>query len=394
MPVIDRARVEEYMCNFAKCPGCYGVLASCCATVVPDGDVISSASADPPGPSPQRSIRSLPEPPVDLLISEALRSRRFYRLAENQSLTQIQTSLLLHCAYSSLGKDPAAWFYLREAVTMLQTLRYHEEATYEETSDRSVAEDARRAFWALFVAERVFAIQQYKPLTLQPTIGLPRADPPPAADAGACVLPGFRDLISLLWPIDASFVTAWNSSATSSTMRLAGMAEVERLARLQTALSNCLINVSAYPETQQAELLITRGWLKNVVWQLCLSVTTLAGSDSRESMSLGYPLSIARDMVLVFQLLPRTAFAANRVGILERVSHVGRSLANVLSLNAPAILRPMTYVASTELLTEMLRIASRTLGAGCEVTGSMLKESLSPSDACDGCRWCSGPPRS
>ncbi|KAE9565975.1 hypothetical protein CGMCC3_g17843 [Colletotrichum fructicola] len=375
-PVIDKARAEEYMRNFTKCPGCYGVLASCCATIAPDGDVISSASADPPRPSPRRSTRSLPEPPVDLLISEALRSRRFYRLAENQSLTQIQTSLLLHCAYSSLGNDPAAWFYLREAVTMLQTLRYHEEATYEETSDQSVAEDARRAFWALFVAERVFAIQQYKPLTLQPTIGLPRAGPPPAADAGACVLPGFRDLISLLWPIDASFVTAWNSSATCSTMRLVGMPEVERLARLQTALSNCLINVSAYPETQQAELLITLGWLKNVVWQLCLSVTTLAGSDSRESMSLGYPLSIARDMVLVFQLLPRTAFAANRFGILERVSHVRRSLANVLSLNAPAILRPMTPVASTELLTEMSRIASRTLGAGCEFAGLTLEESL------------------
>uniref|UniRef100_L2GJJ6 C6 transcription factor n=1 Tax=Colletotrichum fructicola (strain Nara gc5) TaxID=1213859 RepID=L2GJJ6_COLFN len=154
-PVIDEARVEEYMCNFAKCPGCYGVLASCCATVAPDRDGISSASTDLPGPSPQRSIRSLPEPPVDLLISEALRSRRFYRLAENQSLTQIQTSLLLHCAYSSLGKDPAAWFYLREAVTMLQTLRYHEEATYEETSDQSVAEDARRAFWALFFRYRL-----------------------------------------------------------------------------------------------------------------------------------------------------------------------------------------------------------------------------------------------
>ncbi|KAF5483001.1 hypothetical protein CGCA056_v015184 [Colletotrichum aenigma] len=140
----------------------------------------------------------------------------------------------------------------------------------------------------------------------------------------------------------------------------------EQLCQLQGALSNCLADVSAYPESQQAELFVTCGWLKTVVWQLCLSATTLTSTNYCDSMSLGYPLSIARDIVLVLQLSPQRTFATNRVSMLEKLSQVGSSLADVLSLNAPTVLRPLTLDASMDTLMEILKIASEMLRASCE----------------------------
>ncbi|CAI0654241.1 unnamed protein product [Colletotrichum noveboracense] len=212
-PIIDRARMEEYIRNFAQYPGCYGVVMSCCATVSLDR-AVSSASAGSPKSSPQRSHRRLSDPSVDVLISEALRSRRFCHLAEDQSLAQIQTSLMRHCAHSGLRNDSAVWFYLREAIPMLQALRYYKEATYEETTALSIANDARHAFWVLFVTERVFAIQRCKTLALQSTTNLPYVDP---LLADAEILRGFLDLVSLFRPFDAGFVEAWNSYSKRPT---------------------------------------------------------------------------------------------------------------------------------------------------------------------------------
>ncbi|KAF4877416.1 hypothetical protein CGCFRS4_v016134, partial [Colletotrichum fructicola] len=119
-----------------------------------------------------------------------------------------------------------------------------------------------------------------------------------------------------------------------------------------------------YPESQQAELFVTCGWLKTVVWELCLSVTTLTSTDYCESMSLGYPLSIAQDIVLVLQLLPQRTFAVNKISISEKVSQIGSSLASVLALNTPATLRPMTLDGLT--LVEIMKIAGQMVDPGCE----------------------------
>ncbi|KAI8168797.1 putative sucrose utilization protein SUC1 [Colletotrichum sp. SAR 10_70] len=242
-------------------------------------------------------------------------NRVIQNLELGASLAQVQTSFFLYCIYFCLNNDNAAWFYIREAMTILQTLRYHEEATYNEIADASTKKYARRIFWVLFITERAYAMQRHRPLTLQPMLDLPQIDP---LSPDAKILPGFLELISLFRPFDTDFIATWNSSTPSSTSK---SAEPEQLARLQTTLSNALANVSNFSPMQQADLLITREWLKVIVWKLCVSRTLLSGTDSEDSMSLSYPTTIARDTVLVSRLLPTTAFEANGVGILEKQQH-------------------------------------------------------------------------
>ncbi|KAF4856018.1 putative sucrose utilization protein SUC1 [Colletotrichum siamense] len=317
---------------------------SCCANIALDPDILSTP-ADLSNLQQSSSV-GINLPPVDFFLSEALRSRRYHNVADTQSLAQVQTSFFLYCIYFCLNNDNAAWFYIREAMTILQTLRYHEEATYNEIADASTKKYARRIFWVLFITERAYAMQRHRPLTLQPMLDLPQIDP---LSPDVKILPGFLELISLFRPFDTDFIATWNSSTPSSTSK---SAEPEQLARLQNTLSNALANVSNFSPMQQADLLITREWLKVIVWKLCVSRTLLSGTDSEDSMSLSYPTTIARDTVLVSRLLPTTAFEANGVGILEKVFDVGCSLADLLSLNPPTIITSVMDVGPIDILME------------------------------------------
>lgn len=78
-----------------------------------------------------------------------------------------------------------------------------------------------------------------------------------------------------------------------------------------------------------------------MVWKLCASKRVLSTANSEDVMSLHYPASIAREIVLVSQLVPTQAFEANGIGIVEKVFDVGCSLADLLSLV------PLEYQGST-----------------------------------------------
>lgn len=293
-------------------------------------------------------------PSTDFLISEAIRARRFCNYTECPSLTTVQTSFFLFSAFFCLGNDNSAWFYLREAITLLQLLRLDEESTYSS----SLADDAvlsvysRRMFWVLFITERAYALQRHRALTLRKSIELPSVD----SGSERHILLGFLDLISLFQHFDNDFLAIWNQSSMTHTT------SAELLVRLQNVLDYSLPSTAGCTQSQLADLLVSREWLKTMVWQLCVSRTLLSSSSNEESMSFRYPVKIARDVVLVSRLLPLNAFEANGVGILEKLFDIGCSLADVLCLE-PRFVQPSTLeVGPRDYLVELVRIVGTTLG--------------------------------
>ncbi|TDZ20967.1 putative sucrose utilization protein SUC1 [Colletotrichum orbiculare MAFF 240422] len=356
-PILYRQQTQECLQTYSASPKNYALLMSCCAIIADSPDIL------PPKPSPASPMSfttpsptyapNLPLP--EYCISEVLRARHFYTVAEGPSLADVQTSFFLYCYYFCAENDNAAWFYLREAMTALETVRLHEEETYAHMTDVLVATYSRRMFWTLFITERAYALQRHRPLTLQCTLDLPRVDP---SSPDADILPGFLDLISLFRHFDTDFVATWNCSVTSS---LSAAGEPAQLQRLQGLLRDALPGVAERSETQQADLLISRQWLKVIVWKLCVSRTLLSGTDSEDSMSLSYPSSIAREMVLVSRLLPAAALEANGIGILEKVFDVGCSLADLLSLD-PASNLWSAMDMSLDTLMETVKIVGTTFG--------------------------------
>jgi len=235
---------------------------------------------------------------------------------------------------------------------MLQLQRFHEEATYSKILDAQHRTYCRRTFWLLFITERAYALQRHRPLTLQRTIGLPTVSTGPEAK----ILSGFLDLVSLFQNFDDTFLSLWNTSSTPSS------ASPQSLILLQDILKFSLPDVSNRTEIQQADLLISRQWLKTMVWQLCVTKGLLSSSATNETMSFQYPVAIARDVALVSRLLPPKAFEANGVGILEKVFDIGCSLADILLLNPNAIRVSTFEIGPRDYLMELMRIMGTVSG--------------------------------
>ncbi|KAH6869331.1 RING-3 [Thelonectria olida] len=339
-PILDRHEIDLWLQRPLNSPSQYGLLTSCCAVI----------SLSPEIHTLQPEVEMLP---ARFLIAETLRSRQHCNIVENQSLIHVQTSFFLYASFFCLDKDNAAWYYLREAITILQTLRLHEESTYSDAEDQVSAIYARRMFWVLFITERAYALQRHRPITLQNTLNLPTIEP---LSPDAEILLGFLDLISLFRHFDSDFITTWNSATPSSGT------DPTHLSRLQRLLKHTLSNVSGYCPVQQADLLISREWLKVIVWKLCVSKTVLSTTDSEDVMSLRYPASVARDVVLVSRQVPTEAFEANGIGILEKVFDVACSLADLLSLVPMGSQASTMDVGPVDALMEMVGIVGTTFG--------------------------------
>jgi hypothetical protein len=118
---------------------------------------------------------------------------------------------------------------------------------------------------------------------------------------------------------DDDFVRLWNVSSKAPTFPFSDVSPVSssQLGGLQEVLDLSIPEVSKRNEVQQADLLISRQWLKTMVWQLCVRKGLLSSSSTNESMSFHYPVSIARDVVMVSKSLRKEAFEPHGVGIVS-----------------------------------------------------------------------------
>jgi hypothetical protein len=348
MPILDREQIYALLPLLHDLPEQYALFTALCAVIMvqPEIPLYSSKLGDLRKPL---SIDSRPS--VDFLINETCRARNFCNHAENPSLAAVQTSFFLFAACFGLEKDNSAWFYIRESMTLLQLLRLHEEATYSTMADPRYSTYCRRTFWLLFITERAYALQRHRPATLQGTISLPTVDPGPEAT----ILSGFLDLVSLFQNFNDSFLALWNFSAHATT-------SLESLIKLQDNLKRAIPNVSERTQIQQADLLISRQWLKTLVWQLCVSKGVLSSKPANESMSFHYPATIARDLFLASRLFPPQALEANGVGILEKVFDIGCSLADVLLVDANVIQVSAMDIGPRDYLIELVAILGTSLG--------------------------------
>jgi hypothetical protein len=75
------------------------------------------------------------------------------------TLDSIMTSFYMFACLFGMGEDNAAWFRLREAITLGQLLKLHDPEAYEplESDER---ERRLRAYWLLAITERAYALQR------------------------------------------------------------------------------------------------------------------------------------------------------------------------------------------------------------------------------------------
>ncbi|KAK6331248.1 hypothetical protein TWF696_003308 [Orbilia brochopaga] len=253
--------------------------------------------------------------------AEALRARRLFEWRERPGIYAILTSLFFHVYYENLGKTPASSLALREAITFVQIMNLDRESGYQGLSPED-AELQRRLFWLIFVTERGHSIVHDLPFVLTKTIKLPNPD----IDKEP-LLASFMNLASLFANFDKSVIDAWTSRNTDDAPSL------ERLQQLQSKLKDVHPHKTHTNEVQKADVLVTKHWMRTLVWQVSMQQGFLAGSAEKadnEAMTLSFPLKIAEELLATLAHISRGAIESHGPGMQSKLFEITNSLADVI----------------------------------------------------------------
>ncbi|KAN0065515.1 hypothetical protein ACQY0O_001352 [Thecaphora frezii] len=326
---------------------------------------------------------------VRKLLQEAVRMRTSAFFGDNPSLEATMTSFYIFGTLFGLGEENAAWFRLREAVTLGHLLRLHEPAAYEQL-DKAEQERRLRAYWLLAITERAYAIQSGHSITFR---GNPRA-------ATASIrrkfddseLEDFPNIQSRLFDVvDEKFVDCWNKRCPGkgcdyldaeraiSLHDAIVSAEEDPDPRPSTsvgsdfgerggggrvmAINNGLAgtppmlikqephgSTSSYSSTsdwhkakvQKADVDVTRQWLLNRLWLTCLSHGLLTADSEHPCLRIDYAIDIARETLRVCNALSLRSMEAHGIGLTRKLNDIAQTLV-VVCREFPAIAMSVPY---------------------------------------------------
>ncbi len=310
MPILDRAQLQQQTLEIHQSMETYCLLASLCAFMMiqPGMKLGNTNSGSHPGDNETTTTTGGGQDdiaPGRAMVEEVLRVRKGYDHVDAPSVAAVITSFFLFGSYFCLDKHSTAWYYLREATTLVHMLGMSDEATYH-VGDEMDCIRRRRLFWLLFVTERAYALQRHHPLTLTDSIAMPTTDEAPSE---RLEISGFIYLVNLFRPFDEVFVGLWNKARADCS--------TEWLAQLQRQLTNALPAVLESTESQAADLRVSQQWLRSMVWQLSTVNGYLSMSCPESSMTFKYPIEIARDLVSMTNQMTHRSMEVHGVGLVS-----------------------------------------------------------------------------
>lgn len=275
MPILVRQAIEQQSMFMEQNRDVYCLVTSLCAFVMLQPGM-TMPSSDPynldimPGSNLIAST---------LLLEEAMRVRNGYEYLDAPTLNSIATSYFIFACYYGVESHGKAWYYLREASTMIHMLEMHKEDTYRQWDPVESAR-RRRLYWLIFTTERAYALQRQRPVTLQASINLPTlADDP--TDPLAQDLPPFLALVNAFRLFDDSLISTWNKTAANFTSAYT--------TNLQKQLNDIMPSYLCQ-DSQFGDMSTNQQWLKTTHWQL-----SSQGEDN--GMGFQFPAEVAREML-------------------------------------------------------------------------------------------------
>lgn len=307
------------------------------------------------------------------LLEEALKMREGLFMGQTPTLEATCTSFFVFAALFGLGEHSAAWYRLREAVTLGHLCKLHEPASYEHLP-KDEAERRLRAYWLLAITERAFAIQRGMPITLT---GNPRASTAGLrARLGIKELSDFPDLqLRLFDVVDEKFVDCWNRRCVGEGCRnfdrdralalweafadsdiavgkdmdsnntgfAAGQYEggardaaggggyFGRTATKNTSASGgTTTSLDKQPllrsQVQRADVEVTRHWLLNRLWLITLSHGLLSIDAVEPPLRIDHAIHVARSALDVCSSLSLLAMEAHGVGFTYKLYDIAQTL--------------------------------------------------------------------
>ena len=227
----------------------------------------------------------------------------------------------------SLQGSDAAFFYLRDAITIIQLLRID---NAEHCASLTPPERSRRQrlYWQAFIHERFVAVLDYRRAILPPLYTLPEHDP----TIPIRVNDGFNQIIKLFRLLDPEFLDSWLDSQRESVTGTWVEAKSRELEGDAEANERDFANLSMM---QRADLIITREWLRTLVWRLAMGKTLLSSRSSKECLSLLFPVRLSQTLRRFVSSMSREDIEVHGSSITQKLFEINDTIADVL-IHVPA----------------------------------------------------------
>lgn len=274
-------------------------------------------------------LPSDPSAQVEYWTFRALRSLSLVLSEEDVTVRRIATVQFLHVCLMGLRRYELAFYYLRESVSMVQMLRIEETSR---TASLSSSERARRErlYWEVFVHERFYAISNQRPVLLPPLPHLPDLDD----SIPYSVHHGFAQIIRLFQLVDGDFLASWFTTFNDAQeVTPEWIRTKHRDIDVESAGND--EEVTGLSDMQQADLVITKHWLRMLVWQIAMSKCLLSSKASELPMSLLFPVGVSAQLRKLLTDMSKQAIEVHGSGIQQKLFELTDTIASVI-LTVPA----------------------------------------------------------
>ncbi|CAN6640134.1 hypothetical protein TRVA0_018S00364 [Trichomonascus vanleenenianus] len=248
---------------------------------------------------------------VRQLLEKALALRGTLGSRDSLNLENIMTSVFLSSCFVSIHEVDLAWFYLREAITMVTILKLE--------SDRVPRYE--RLYWMLFIHERSMAIKYHQAAQLNVLERYPGEDSSIPVNAHD----GFIQLIKLFALIEKSLIDAFQNRRNTSIDWEAIEMKQGEISLLEAEVERLQLS-----PMQKADLLITQQWLTLVFWKVAMARYRLSLDERAGCMSLFYPMKIARKLYRVICTVSLRDIAVHGCGIVRKLLELTISISDVI----------------------------------------------------------------
>lgn len=294
--------------------------------------------------------------------AEAVRNSEHGRFGEFPvSLKRIATCFYLEITMMAFKRHDRALAMLREAITMIQILnpsRFTSDADFPAFSSSSPASPSaateistlsdvyrlRRAYWEAYIHERFLSTVTGFPCIL-PLLntGVPIGDTSIPAHIDA----GWARIIHLFCSLDGPFLAHWSAQKDPSLPVPEMTAEWIESKQAELDADEAATNEAdreltasgrgSFTELQLADLLVTRLWLRTLVWQFALSHGLLRSAprgSAHDGLSLHFPAQrlSAQLRTLVGGIKIASSIIFHGSGIIQKLFEITSTVADVLAL--------------------------------------------------------------
>ncbi|KAK7229856.1 hypothetical protein V2G26_002026 [Clonostachys chloroleuca] len=247
------------------------------------------------------------------MIYEAEKTRFMLDYSKYQTTDALLTSFFLHVLYSNIGNITKSTLLLREAITYAHIMGIHQDIFYSDLHP-DIAQHHLHIAWILFITDRAHALQHDIPSTFKPSPTLPELRPSQNSELGQA----FCSLCRLF----QSFDDVCPRDIRSEHNGLLG------------TISTQLRRTQAFPfcdnEVQRADIVVTDSWLRVVLWKAAIPYVDATTDPNDQSLSVSFPISVARDLLAKLTTLSSCALEAHGPGMMSKLFEVASSVADVI----------------------------------------------------------------